>query len=781
MPDPVKAYLQLSPAQQQQPEHALPALSSLLHELSTGQEPVPEQRRKLVAALLSSAPASADSPLLAPLCSLLKLLGRSPAGSEELGRENGLRILLLLGGLKRVADLPRPDKPVPRDDDDEMDPALAAQGEADPLKPAESEALRCLCNTLMLHPSSREVFPDVLLADDKGSALKGMVRILGCDGAGFLGGRLLFLLTSKASEAVGELVLAGEVVEILQEFANRYLVLSKSPVYGARLTNGPLPTASDILREHLKLAYNLMLQYSRHPSAVPEGFTAGKTSPSLEKKKKRFWGSSSEKKDKAFTPSLATSEPGVDDLEGAAADDGAATDSHKEPGPRSKSPMSLAKRVVGAVTGGSHSSSSSLNVHSTSSSASATPGPSSPALTATASLSGTPAAASPSPSAAAVAAQEGTSPDSLSLASSQLFLPVFRPYLALAVTLPLLPPGTSPKDPNPTVRSALNTLLNFPLELEELDGSQYSWVQYIPPRTDAQGIVERAGGMGSLGERLLELVHTTCDAYFPVEGVPPNPKQYSSKEKRRKLEPPVHPDEWIPTGQGEPSKIEEMLGPIMLLLRKMSMLGDANEAFRRRIFPRSIDRSLPLDRHSTLTGHLVRLLSSILLPNTAYGVGEFLYNLCDRDPEKLCHAIGYGNASGFLQNRGELIPPPPRAQDAPTAPPAGTSTAPPRPVNPITGAFDPPEDPDDVPMSEAEKEREAERLYTLFDRMSRSGVLSAENPVHRARSEGRFEDTSEQRERELERIRRDEEELEKEVERDMQEWRARRNRTAAPS
>ena len=70
------------------------------------------------------------------------------------------------------------------------------------------------------------------------------------------------------------------------------------------------------------------------------------------------------------------------------------------------------------------------------------------------------------------------------------------------------------------------------------------------------------------------------------------------------------------------------------------------------------DRTTPIDRHPTLAGHLVRLLSSVLLPNTAFGVGEFLYNLCDRSPEHLVRAIGYGNASGFLQNRGELIPPP---------------------------------------------------------------------------------------------------------------------------
>lgn len=43
-------------------------------------------------------------------------------------------------------------------------------------------------------------------------------------------------------------------------------------------------------------------------------------------------------------------------------------------------------------------------------------------------------------------------------------------------------------------------------------------------------------------------------------------------------------------------------------------------------------------------------------------------------------------------------------------------------------------------MTEEEKEREAERLFVLFERMRRLGVVQVENPVRRAQQEGRFEE-----------------------------------------
>lgn len=138
-------------------------------------------------------------------------------------------------------------------------------------------------------------------------------------------------------------------------------------------------------------------------------------------------------------------------------------------------------------------------------------------------------------------------------------------------------------------------------------------------------------------------------------------------------------------------------------------------------------------------------MSSVLLPNTAYGVGEFLFNLCARDPTVFSTTLGYGNAAGFLQNRGELIPPP----AMPDRPRASTKSAPTRPVNPITGAYDPPRAPDEPQMTDDEKAREAERLYVLFDRMAKTGVMDVENPVQKARQEGRFTETSEDEEREV--------------------------------
>lgn len=59
------------------------------------------------------------------------------------------------------------------------------------------------------------------------------------------------------------------------------------------------------------------------------------------------------------------------------------------------------------------------------------------------------------------------------------------------------------------------------------------------------------------------------------------------------------------------------------------------------------------------------------------------------------------------------------------------------PLNPITGTTRRPDAPA-VDMTDEEKEREAERLFVLFDRLERSGM--GVNPVRKAMQEGRFEE-----------------------------------------
>lgn len=174
-----------------------------------------------------------------------------------------------------------------------------------------------------------------------------------------------------------------------------------------------------------------------------------------------------------------------------------------------------------------------------------------------------------------------------------------------------------------------------------------------------------------------------------------------------------------------------------------------------------------------------------MLPNTAYGVGEFLYNLCHRDPTILCQQIGYGNASGFLQNRGELIPPPPAPTTkgkakATSAPRSSTATgAQIREINPITGAYESTDtsNPTDD-MTQEEKERESERLYVLFDRMAKTGVMNVENPVEKARNEGRFVETSEDAEEERKRVQEEEEREEREVEEELKRYREKKGKNS---
>lgn len=313
-----------------------------------------------------------------------------------------------------------------------------------------------------------------------------------------------------------------------------------------------------------------MLQYSRAPPSLPEPFaddSLDDLGTGTAQKKKRFWRRKSSCNG-ADQPSGAagTTSPTPDVPSPSPAAEGSS--SPNSPGverTRSSSPVRFAKRVVGAVKRASPTTSPKGSM-------------SNPKRPNAGELS------------------EGNGPNSLSLTAAHVFLPLFRPYLVLATTLPLLEPAPttvpSPseakKEVSPTVRAALNTLLNFPLELEDLSGWSNSWLQYIPPRiSSTDGTVLRGGGIGSLGERLVEIVQAVCDLHFPADRVPPHPKQVTKQDREhgRTLEAPCHPDEWLPSAGEEAQKVEEVLGPVVLLLRKLSMLSEAQAAFRALIFP----------------------------------------------------------------------------------------------------------------------------------------------------------------------------------------------------
>ena len=64
-------------------------------------------------------------------------------------------------------------------------------------------------------------------------------------------------------------------------------------------------------------------------------------------------------------------------------------------------------------------------------------------------------------------------------------------------------------------------------------------------------------------------------------------------------------------------------------------------------------------------------------------------------------------------------------------------------INPITGqklTAEEAQQPKTKDMSQSEKEREAERLFVLFEKLKATGVVSVKNPVQQAVDEGRFEE-----------------------------------------
>lgn len=97
----------------------------------------------------------------------------------------------------------------------------------------------------------------------------------------------------------------------------------------------------------------------------------------------------------------------------------------------------------------------------------------------------------------------------------------------------------------------------------------------------------------------------------------------------------------------------------------------------------------------------------------------------------LIYHVGYGNAAGFLVNRGIPIDP----STASTSD-SGSGTFTSRAFDPITGRYTEDTGPALADMTDEEKEREAERLFVLFERLNRTGVVTAENPIAKAMREG---------------------------------------------
>jgi hypothetical protein len=156
-------------------------------------------------------------------------------------------------------------------------------------------------------------------------------------------------------------------------------------------------------------------------------------------------------------------------------------------------------------------------------------------------------------------------------------------------------------------------------------------------------------------------------------------------------------------------ELNATVSPVVVLLHKLyHSAADAEKSFlRKELLPSDDDRTQALGQSDSLASHLLRLSVSPLAPQLREAISTLLYVMSDSDPDTFVHNVGFGYASGFLLSKGEPLPTTGRV----STDDSGAE------INPITGQRRDAEPKVDLPnMTDEEKEREAERLFVLFER-----------------------------------------------------------------
>ena len=192
-------------------------------------------------------------------------------------------------------------------------------------------------------------------------------------------------------------------------------------------------------------------------------------------------------------------------------------------------------------------------------------------------------------------------------------------------------------------------------------------------------------------------------------------------------------------------QLEQLAAPLITLIRNIYSFAPlkVREHMRSLMLPSDEDRLKPLGRSESFSSYLLRLSTAAGAPSVRESIQHLLFELSDQNATNFVRNVGYGFAAGFLMSHKISVPatameawstgdydPADTASIAPSTTSGETSTSEkcggettPKPkvgykINPITGQrldMENKED-DGPPMTDREKEREAERLFVLFER-----------------------------------------------------------------
>ena len=159
--------------------------------------------------------------------------------------------------------------------------------------------------------------------------------------------------------------------------------------------------------------------------------------------------------------------------------------------------------------------------------------------------------------------------------------------------------------------------------------------------------------------------------------------------------------------------MEKEATPLLLVLRQFAIVGDETiiQSMQDQILPQEHERTKPLGQSDTLFSRLLPLSMSAFKPTLRDTISGLMFELSNKDVDTFIKNVGYGYAAGFLANNNIPLSAPQAGASSPT----GDSSS--RNINPVTGQYVDQEKEDNLPpMTEEEKEREAERLFVLFER-----------------------------------------------------------------
>lgn len=161
------------------------------------------------------------------------------------------------------------------------------------------------------------------------------------------------------------------------------------------------------------------------------------------------------------------------------------------------------------------------------------------------------------------------------------------------------------------------------------------------------------------------------------------------------------------------AELDTTIAPVLTLIRRIYEVAPegVKTTMETMILPTPSERNKPIGKSDTLSSRLLNLTTSALTPNLRGSISAMMFELSHKDPATFVQNVGYGFASGFLMSNNITMP-----EEVMKAH-AGSDTMQGVPVNPITGQrLDKEEHVEEAPMTQEEKEREAERLFVLFER-----------------------------------------------------------------